>query len=208
LLRRPRPFDARRAADYPTVIGVDEVGRGALSGPVVVAAVLFAPPALPPELLGALDDSKKLTARRREALAAALRGEARCAFAAASAREVDRVGVRLATLSAMTRAVGRLGGEGPVVVDGRDAPPDLGARATTLIRGDSLVPQIAAASILAKVLRDRLMTCLSARHPDYDWDRNVGYGAPRHLAALRTLGATRHHRMSFAPVAHVAPVKI
>jgi ribonuclease HII len=119
--RRPRPFDPARAAEHPAAIGVDEVGRGALCGPVVVAAVWFEPAALDPAILGALDDSKRLSAAERARLAAALDGRCRAAFAAASAAAVDRIGVRAATLTAMTRAALRLGGDGPVLVDGRDA---------------------------------------------------------------------------------------
>ncbi len=198
MARRPRPFDPARAAEHPAAIGVDEVGRGALCGPVVVAAVWFEPAALDPALLGALDDSKRLSAAERARLSAALDARCRAAFAAASAAAVDRIGVRAATLAAMTRAALRLGGDGPVLVDGRDAPPGLGARATALVGGDGRAPQIAAASIFAKVLRDALMARLARRWPGYGWERNAGYGVAAHRAAMRRIGLTPHHRRSFA----------
>jgi ribonuclease HII len=200
---RSRPFSADRAAAWPALIGVDEVGRGALCGPVLTAAVWFDPAAVPAALLGALDDSKRLTARQREAAAALVHAHAEVAFAAASAGAVDRLNVRAATLAAMARAVARLGRAGPVLVDGRDLPPGLGARARALVGGDALAPQIAAASIVAKVRRDRLMARLGARWPDYGWGANAGYGAAAHMAALARHGATPHHRRSFAPVAAV-----
>lgn len=205
---RSRPFPPDRAADWPAAIGVDEVGRGALCGPVLVAAVWFDPAAVPAALLGALDDSKRLTVRQREAAAALVHAHAQVAFAAASTAEVDRLNVRAATLAAMARAVARLGRAGPalsdpVLIDGRDVPPGLGPDARALIGGDGLAPQIAAASIVAKVRRDRLMARLGARWPAYGWGANAGYGAAAHLAALARHGATPHHRRSFAPVAAV-----
>jgi ribonuclease HII len=199
-LRRARPFSGAEAAALPPVIGCDEVGRGALCGPVVVAAVWFEPRALPVPLLAALDDSKRLTRPERERLAPLIRGEARVALAAGSAAAVDRLGLLVATLSAMRRAVTRLGLAGPVRVDGRDRPEGLEA-CEAVIGGDRLCPQIAAASILAKVARDRLMRRLAVRHPGYGWETNVGYGTADHRAALTRLGPTRHHRMRFAPCA-------
>lgn len=198
---RARPFDPAQAARWPAVIGCDEVGRGALCGPVVVAAAWFDPAAVSPALLGGLDDSKKVTPRARDRLCAMIRAEARVALAAAAAPAIDRDGIRAATLDAMTRAVRRLGVAAPVRVDGRETPPGLGPDAAALVRGETAVPQIAAASIVAKVARDRLMARLAARHPAYAWAANVGYGTAAHLAALDAHGATRHHRRSFAPVA-------
>ncbi len=195
---RARPFPPERAALYPAVIGCDEVGRGALCGPVVVAAVWFDPCAFPPALLGALDDSKRLTRRQRETLAAGIMTAARVAFAGGSAARIDAAGIRGVTLDAMRVAVTRLGVDAPVLVDGRDTPPGLDAVA--IVRGDASVPQIAAASIVAKVARDRLMRRLAIRYPGYDWACNVGYGAPRHLAAIADIGPSRHHRFSFAPI--------
>ncbi|GJD35664.1 ribonuclease HII [Methylobacterium aerolatum] len=189
------PFDPARAAAYPIVIGCDEVGRGALSGPVVVAAVWFDPALLPPEVLGALDDSKKLPEPVRNRLAPLIRAHARVALAAGSPALIDRINIRAATLDAMGRAVRKLGIDAPVFVDGRDALPGLPGRA--VIGGERLVPQIAAASIVAKVMRDAFMRRLAKHHPGYGWERNVGYGTALHRAGLATLGRSVHHRVSF-----------
>lgn len=201
-----RPFDPEKAALWPVATGCDEVGRGALCGPVVAAAVWFDPAALPPALLAGLDDSKRLTPLARRRLAAAIGPHARAALAARSAAAVDRLGIRAASLAAMRDAVLRLAAAGPapgpVLVDGRDAPP--GIEATAIVGGDRRVPQIAAASIVAKVARDALMARLSRRHPAYGWERNAGYGVAAHMAALAAAGPCRHHRQSFAPVARRA----
>ena len=189
------PFDPARATDYPAVIGCDEVGRGALCGPVVVAAVWFDPAAIPPDLLGTLDDSKRVPGPVRMRLAPLIRAHGRVAVAAGSRALIDRINIRAATLDAMRRAVARLGITAPVLVDGRDALPGLSGRA--VVGGDRLVPQIAAASIVAKVFRDDLMRCLAARHPGYGWERNVGYGTAVHRAGLMKLGRSPHHRLSF-----------
>ncbi|MCJ2037271.1 ribonuclease HII [Methylobacterium sp. J-068] len=191
------PFDPRLAETYPAVIGCDEVGRGALCGPVVVAAVWFRPTALPPELLGRLDDSKRLKAAEREALTPLIRAHAEVAVAAGSRALVDRINVRGATLDAMRRAVLALGRSATVCVDGRDVLPGLPLPCRAVIGGDRLVPQIAAASIVAKTLRDALMRRLAGRYPDYGWASNVGYGTRTHLAGLAALGRSPHHRLSF-----------
>jgi ribonuclease HII len=189
------PFDPARAAAYPVAIGCDEVGRGALCGPVVAAAVWFDPAALPGDLLAALDDSKRVPETVRERLAPLIQAHARVSVAAGSRDLIDRINIRAATLDAMARAVTRLGLVAPVLVDGRDALPGLPGRA--VIGGDRLVPQIAAASIVAKVFRDRLMRRLAARHPGYGWERNVGYGTAVHRDGLATLGRSPHHRHTF-----------
>lgn len=191
-----RPFDPALAASYPAVIGCDEVGRGALCGPVMVAAVWFDPASLPSELLARLDDSKRLDASAREALTPLIRRHGRVALAAASCGLVDRINVRAATLDAMRRAVARLGIEADVLVDGRDAVPGFAA-SRAVVGGDRLVPQIAAASIVAKTVRDTLMRRLAPRHPAYAWERNAGYGTAAHLAGLTAMGRSPHHRVSF-----------
>lgn len=198
-----RPFDPDRPARYAALTGCDEVGRGPLAGPVVAAAVWFAPSRVPRDLLAGLDDSKKLSARDRAGLATLIERHARVAVAAVSVGGIDRLNIRQATLAAMRLAILRLGAEGPILIDGRDTPPGI-ANAQARIGGDAQIPQIAAASIVAKVLRDRLMARLDRRHPGYGWDRNAGYGTAEHLAALTRLGPTRHHRLSFAPVAACA----
>jgi ribonuclease HII len=191
------PFRHKARSRYPAVVGCDEVGRGALCGPVVVAAVWFDPVAF--EALGRLDDSKRLTERARERLARLIFRRAQVRLAAASAPLIDRRGIRVATLEAMSRAIRRLGVEAPVWVDGLDIPPALTVDAHPLVQGDRRVPQIAAASIVAKVTRDRLLRMLAPRYPDFGWDHNMGYGTEDHLEALRRLGPTPHHRRSFAP---------
>jgi ribonuclease HII len=179
------------------VAGVDEVGRGPLAGPVLAAAVIL--PAMLPERLAALiDDSKRLTAPRREAALAALReAGAIMALGAASVAEIERHNILRAALLAMRRAVGRLAvAPDHILVDGKFSPGGPWA-CTTLIGGDGLSLSIAAASIYAKVTRDRLMTRLAVRYPDYGWERNAGYAAAAHRAAIVSRGACRHHRTGF-----------
>ncbi len=195
----PRPFDADHPELYPAVIGCDEAGRGPLCGPVVAAAIWFDPLVVPPGLLAALDDSKRLSARQRNALAALIRTHARVGVAAVSAAQIDLTDIRRASLLAMRQAVCKLGCDAAVYVDGRDSLPGLSS--TALVGGDGKVPQIAAASIIAKTVRDALMARLALRHPGYGLEQNAGYGTAAHLAALRAQGPTAHHRLSFRPVA-------
>lgn len=179
------------------VCGVDEVGRGPWAGPVVAAAVMLDPGRIPE----GLDDSKKLPAARREALAAALGGCARVGVGMASVEEIDAVNILQASFLAMRRAVIALAADriGLVLVDGNKAP-DLGWPARAVIGGDALCLSIAAASIVAKVARDRIMRDLAAVHPGYGWETNMGYGVRTHAEGLRRLGVTPHHRRSFKPV--------
>jgi ribonuclease HII len=183
------------------VAGVDEVGRGPLAGPVVAAAVVF-PNGVPRALARLLDDSKKLTAEERRTALHALRasGAAQIAVAAASVNEIVRLNILRASLLAMRRAVARLP-EPPhwALVDG-NVPPDLPCQVRCVIGGDALSLSIAAASIVAKVVRDGAMARLALRCPGYGWEENAGYATPRHRAALRALGATVHHRPSFGTV--------
>jgi ribonuclease HII len=194
------PFDAAIASEYPIVTGCDEVGRGALCGPVVVAAVWFDPCAIPPCLLEELDDSKQLTKKTRSRLAVEIRRVARVAIASSGASVIDKRGIRTMTLDAMRRAVIRLNVDGPVRIDGLDVPPGIPWPCLAIVKGDALVPQIAAASIVAKVARDRLMVQLAIRYHGYGWENNVGYGTPEHLAGLAKLGPSPLHRMSFSPI--------
>lgn len=200
-----RPFDPALAATYPAVIGCDEVGRGALCGPVVVAAAWFDPRAVSTELLRCLDDSKRLTVKQRACVvdqveAAVRTGVLRLAIAASAAKRIDERGIRTMTLDAMRRAVARVGITAPVRIDGIDVPEGMPADTVAVVRGESVVPQIAAASVVAKTCRDRLMARLAARHPNYRWEQNAGYGTAAHLDALTLLGPTPHHRQSFKPV--------
>ncbi|HEX3953395.1 MAG TPA: ribonuclease HII [Stellaceae bacterium] len=182
------------------VCGVDEAGRGPLAGPVVAAAVIIDRRRFRGELRRVLDDSKALTREAREACFRALPACARIGVGAASAREIDRVNVLRASLIAMGRAVAALGlSPNIALVDGNVAP-QLPCAVRTVVKGDALSFSIAAASVVAKVTRDRIMRVLAARYPGYGWESNVGYGTPEHGSAIRRLGITPHHRHSFAPV--------
>ena len=185
------------------VAGLDEVGRGPLAGPVVAAAAVLNEDAAPP----GLDDSKKLTANQREALSVQLRTVALIGVGAASVAEIDRLNILAASLLAMRRALDSLAwrmGRLPdlALVDGNQSP-QLPCRTELVIKGDGRSASIAAASIIAKVARDRAMAALARECPGYGWETNAGYGTARHRAALIRLGPTVHHRRSFAPVAAV-----
>ena len=182
------------------IAGVDEVGVGPLAGPVVAAAVV-----LPDEIrLPGLDDSKKLSARERQRLARAVREQADgWAVGVVAPQEIDRVNILQATLKAMHLAVNGLPGHcrpQHVLVDARTIP-GVAAPQTALIHGDAIDGSIAAASIVAKVYRDELMEALHARHPEYGFAQNMGYGTAVHLDALSARGPCPSHRWSFAPVA-------
>lgn len=195
------PFTARDRSRYPVVIGCDEVGRGALCGPVVVAAVWFEPQIVPRKLLRELDDSKNLSVQKRIELTRWIREHCKIAVAANSVAVIDARNIRNATLDAMRRAVTKLQINCPVMFDGVDVPPGLTSECTAVVKGDSKVPQIAAASIIAKTLRDGLMARLASKYPAYAWERNSGYGTKHHLGAIKDHGTTPHHRRSYAPVA-------
>jgi ribonuclease HII len=186
------------------LFGIDEVGRGPLAGPVVAAVVAF-PPASK-RILG-LRDSKVLTAIQRNRLAVLIRNRAATiGIGAASCRLIDRVNIRVATAIAMRRALRRAAGEcgAPiaVLIDGLPLP-ELMVEHDALVDGDAHCYSIAAAGVVAKVVRDRLMTLLARRHPSYGWETNMGYGTPEHLAAIDLAGPTVHHRRSFTPVAQL-----
>lgn len=181
--------------------GVDEAGRGPLAGPVVVASVI-----LPARYqLEFLDDSKRLTALRRERLAPQIEAQA-IAFAIefVEAEEIDRVNILQATLNGMRRAVNRLEpAPQRALVDGNRAP-EMPCEVKTVIGGDGLVASISAASVLAKVYRDRFMMSMHDRYPEYGFDRHKGYPTAYHLERLRALGPCPIHRQSFAPVRRAA----
>ncbi|MEE3626637.1 ribonuclease HII [Nitrospirillum sp. BR 11752] len=188
------------------VCGVDEAGRGPLAGPVVAAAVILPVASEAPAWCAGINDSKKLTAAAREALFDAIRANARVGVGISSVEEIDTVNILQATFLAMRRAVEQLatdGGPAPVhaLVDGNQRPAGLPCpRITTLVSGDALSLSIAAASIIAKVTRDRLMTDLALSHPGYGWERNAGYGTAEHRDAIKILGVTPVHRRTFAPI--------
>lgn len=182
------------------VCGVDEVGRGPLAGPVVAAAVIL--PAKPhPRLLAELDDSKKLSAKKREGLYELVLTNSIFGLGRAEVEEIDRLNILKATFLAMKRAVEALKQHVDVaLVDGNQVPPLPVGRVQCVVKGDSKSLSIAAASVIAKVTRDREMCELSQRFPGYGWERNAGYGTAEHMAAMRRIGLTPHHRKSFAPV--------
>lgn len=183
------------------ICGVDEVGRGPLAGPVVAAAVILNPGQVP---VG-LNDSKKLTARKREVLFDVIQTAALAvSIAEASVEEIDDINILQASMLAMRRAVAGLAVRpvGALVDGNRD--PDFGDLPTrTLIKGDARSLSIAAASIIAKVFRDRLMVKLSESYPDYGWAQNAGYGVEKHRLALELVGVSPHHRHSFAPIRNI-----
>jgi ribonuclease HII len=181
------------------VAGCDEAGRGPLAGPVVAAAVILDPKRVP----RGLDDSKKLAPEQREKLYARICATCEVAVAFGSTARIDRDNILQASLWALARAVRALPVRPKLVfVDGRDKI-DVDCDCEAVISGDALVTSIAAASIVAKVTRDRLMTKLGAAHPGYGFERHMGYSVPEHFEALSRLGPTIHHRRSFAPVAAV-----
>lgn len=180
------------------IAGVDEAGRGPLAGPVTAAAVIL-DPARP---IAGLDDSKKLSEKKRDSLEPLIRERA-LAFCVAHAdvNEIDELNILQATLLAMRRAVAGLATAAQAVVVDGNKVTDFGVPAEAVVGGDARVPAISAASILAKVARDRLMTQLDAEFPGYGFAQHKGYGTAVHLEALARLGATPQHRRSFAPVA-------
>ncbi len=188
------------ARGFTRVAGVDEVGRGPLCGPVVAAAVVLDPSRIPP----GLNDSKKLTTRRREALYDEIIATADVATGAASVEEIDALNILRASHVAMCRAVaGLVTAPDHVLIDGNMIPKDLRTSCEAVVKGDARSLSIAAASIVAKVLRDRIMVDLAQQHPGYGWEKNAGYPTKAHLDALRNLGVTPHHRRSFGPVHHM-----
>ena len=185
------------------VAGIDEAGRGPWAGPVVAAAVVLDTDRLPELLRNDLDDSKKLRPVRRSELFAALAGCARIGVGVAEVSEIDTINILAATMEAMARAVHDLGFvPDHALIDGNRAPA-LPCPATCAVRGDGRSLSIAAASVVAKVTRDRLMAGLARVHPGYGWERNAGYGTAEHRAALERLGVSPQHRRSFAPVLNI-----
>lgn len=191
------------------LIGVDEVGRGPLAGPVVAAACCF--PIDHPGIPGVRDSKSVKRAAEREQLSDAIRSEALAwGLGAASVREIGELNIRRATALAMKRAVVRCQRQltvtqrATLIVDGLPVP-ELGAPHQALVKGDANCHAIAAAALIAKVARDRLMVSLSQRRPGYGWETNVGYGSARHIDALRSLGLTPHHRAGFCHTALGGP---
>ncbi|HUF86551.1 MAG TPA: ribonuclease HII [Thermohalobaculum sp.] len=189
---------------HAAICGVDEAGRGPLAGPVVAAAVVLDRAALPE----GIDDSKRLAAPRRAALFELILAGASVGVGLATVEEIERLNILNAAELAMRRAVEALPGPpGAALIDGNRVPPGLPCRARAIVGGDARSLSVAAASIVAKVTRDRLMDRLAERHPGYGWERNRGYGTPEHLAALSALGVTPEHRRGFAPVHNILRAK-
>ncbi|MCU0569390.1 MAG: ribonuclease HII [Oculatellaceae cyanobacterium Prado106] len=183
------------------IAGVDEVGRGALFGPVVAAAVILPPDRHSHLIATGVTDSKKLTPLDRQRLMAEiLKMAVACRIGIASVQEIDRHNILQASLLAMHRAIARLTPQPQFcLIDGNQKVPNLLMPQQTLVKGDEKCLAIAAASIVAKVWRDRLMERMAVKYPGYDIEKNKGYGTAKHRAGLAKLGATRQHRLSFSP---------
>jgi ribonuclease HII len=203
-MTRTRPtYEIERLAGLQgacRIIGVDEAGRGPLAGPVTAAAVWLDPARLPT----GLGDSKQLGARAREALFDQIMLSADVGIGHATPAEIDTINILQATYLAMRRAIAALRVSPDLaLIDGNRLPSDLGCAGQTIVKGDATVASIAAASIIAKVTRDRIMQGLDRRHPGYGWAENAGYPTKRHINAIADLGVTAEHRRSFAPVRNI-----
>jgi ribonuclease HII len=181
------------------IAGVDEVGRGPWAGPVTVCAVILDPNNFPK----GLNDSKKLTAKRRDVLFDLIMDSAQVSLVHVDVEEIDQINILQATFRGMERAVARLPPVDHILIDGNKIPPNLNAPATAVVKGDGKSVSIAAASIIAKVTRDRLMLDLSKLHPGYGWETNAGYGTKIHQSGLLNHGVTPHHRRSFKPIHNI-----
>ena len=182
------------------IAGVDEAGRGPLSGPVVAAAVVLRPDTMTDTVWDRLDDSKRMTDKARALLYDVIVATADVGIGIADTNIIEDLNILGATMKAMADAVDALGtSPDHVLIDG-NRMPKLPCSAETIVKGDGKSLSIAAASVIAKVTRDRIMSDLNEQYPGYGWDRNAGYGTAEHLDALKRLGVTPHHRKSFAPV--------
>jgi ribonuclease HII len=191
---------AVHAKGFTRVAGVDEVGRGPLAGPVTAAAVVLDAQRIP----DGLNDSKKLSANQRESLFDVIVASATVSVGHASVEEIDSINILRASHLAMERAVAGLVLQCEyLLIDGNILPRGLTKPAEAIVRGDGRSLSIAAASIVAKVTRDRIMVELAQQHPGYGWETNVGYPSKSHISALQNLGVTPHHRRSFKPVHNI-----
>lgn len=193
-------FDIEDGFNAP-VCGLDEAGRGPLAGPVVAACVIVPAAVRNMAFWNAVNDSKKLTAKKRETLFEQIKTHCICGIAECDVDKIDQMNILRASLHAMTKAFDAAGGtvDWVALVDGNQKPK-LPCAIQTVVKGDSKSRSIAAASILAKVTRDRIMTDLCAKYPMYGWSSNSGYGTAVHMNAIAEHGVTPHHRQSFAPV--------
>ena len=188
-----------RISGKEIIAGIDEVGRGPWAGPVTACAVILDPNNIPDDL----NDSKVLTAKRREQLFDLIMDSAQVSCVHVEVTEIDQVNILQATFRAMERAVSHLPIPNHILVDGNKLPPNLPSPATAIVKGDAKSVSIAAASIIAKVTRDRLMSDLSEAYPGYGWEKNAGYGTKMHQLGLLNHGVTPHHRRSFKPIHNI-----
>jgi ribonuclease HII len=196
-------FSLEHQCKQRPVAGIDEAGRGPWAGPVIAAAVILDERTLPTELAQRIDDSKALSPAERADLFALLPLYGLIGIGEASVEEIDRLNILRASLLAMQRAVERLPAAPAVALVDGNTPPALSCSVRAVVKGDALSLSIAAASIVAKVTRDRRMAALARAHPGYGWENNAGYGTPEHLQGLVRLGVTAHHRRSFRPVSEL-----
>ncbi|MDC3207674.1 ribonuclease HII [Candidatus Pelagibacter sp.] len=179
------------------IAGVDEVGRGSLIGPVYAAAVILKK-SINKKLL---KDSKKLTKNKREILSKYIKKNSTWAIGKASVKEIEKINILYASLLAMKRAIKKLKKKpNLVLIDGNSLPEIRNYNLKSIIKGDQKIPCISAASIIAKVTRDRMIANLGKKFKDYYWDKNYGYGTEQHLRAIKNLGITNHHRKTFSPI--------
>jgi ribonuclease HII len=188
-----------RISGKEIIAGIDEVGRGPWAGPVTACAVILDPNNIP----DGLNDSKVLTAKRREQLFDLIMDSAQVSCVHVEVAEIDLINILQATFRAMERAVSHLPIPNHILVDGNKLPPNLPSPATAVVKGDAKSVSIAAASIIAKVSRDRLMSDLSEAFPGYGWEKNAGYGTKMHQLGLLNHGVTPHHRRSFKPIHNI-----
>lgn len=192
--------DIARQAGHRIIAGVDEVGRGPMAGPVTAAAVILNPNDVPADLA----DSKTLSKDRLARIAEEIHDKAKVSIAHASVAEIDAINILQASHLAMVRAVDGLSiAPDHILIDGNRTPARLSAKGTGIVKGDSKSLSIAAASIVAKVCRDKLMVDLAQQFPGYGWDTNAGYVTRLHKEAITQLGVTPHHRRTFAPVRNI-----
>ena len=182
------------------IAGVDEVGRGSLIGPVYASAVILKK-SINPKLL---KDSKSLSKKEREYLCTYIKKNSTWSIGKASVKEIEKLNILQASLLAMKRAIKKLKRKPThVLIDGNKTPELENYNLKSVIKGDKKIPSISAASIIAKVSRDKFITTLSKKNKGYDWDKNFGYGTKQHLKALKKLGITKHHRKTFSPISKI-----
>ncbi len=183
------------------IAGVDEVGRGSLIGPVYAAAVILNKNIN----VKLLKDSKSIKKEKREILSKYIKNNSTWAIAKASKNEIDKINILQASLLAMKRAIKKLKKKpSQILVDGNKIPSMKNYKITAVVKGDTKIPSISAASIIAKVARDDFIISLSKKNKGYNWDKNFGYGTKQHIKALKKLGITKHHRKTFSPVSQIS----